>query len=194
MIATGSERARRATEIESKPTVVPKADDIEWVTPSRTETPARPASAPQAVIVSAVITRGRIPAYRAALEFARDYAVSREAFGQAIIEIARHLADLHQRALHVAERVGDLRGGTHLVFGFELVTPLARCGREARAVHGVRRARPRADRGDPDGPRRQRRPDADEGARRQLGRVIVLRQHLDERLGFANAWRKARIR
>ena len=36
MIANGSDRARRATEIESKPTVVPKLDVIEWVTPRRT--------------------------------------------------------------------------------------------------------------------------------------------------------------
>ena len=63
MVTRGCDRARRATAIESKPTVVPKLDVIERVTPRRTLVPARPASAPLNVIVAIVISLGRMPAY-----------------------------------------------------------------------------------------------------------------------------------
>ena len=62
MTAIGFDRASRATAIESKPTVVPKLEVIEWVTPRRTEVPARPASAPLKVIVATVMSFGRMPA------------------------------------------------------------------------------------------------------------------------------------
>ena len=66
--------------------------------------------------------------------------------GQAVVEVARHLADLHQRALHVAERVGDLRRGAQLVLGLELrrgaspgaVASRARCTRVRRRPSGRR--------------------------------------------------------
>ena len=61
-MTSGFERASRATAIESKPTVVPKLDVIEWVTPRRTEEPASPASAPLNVIVAIVMSLGRMPA------------------------------------------------------------------------------------------------------------------------------------
>ena len=34
--------------------------------------------------------------------------------GQAVVEVAGHLPDLHQRALHLAEALGDVLGGTQL--------------------------------------------------------------------------------
>ena len=44
--------------------------------------------------------------------------------GQALVEVAGHLAELHQGALHVAERLGDLLGGAQLVRRVELLAPL----------------------------------------------------------------------
>ena len=40
--------------------------------------------------------------------------------GQALVEVAGHLAELHQRALHVPERLGHLLGRAQLVRGVEL--------------------------------------------------------------------------
>ena len=71
--------------------------------------------------------------------------------GQALVEVARHLADLHQCALHVAERVGDLFRGPQLVLGVELLrgvpadanTRRARCSRVRAPGFGAERAPPR---------------------------------------------------
>ncbi len=49
-------------------------------------------------------------------------------FGQAVVEVAGHLADLHQRALHVAEALGDLLGA-------------CAAGARRRARRGARRRR-----------------------------------------------------
>ena len=62
-------------------------------------------------------------------------------FGQAVVEIARHLSELHQRALQLAERAGDVGRGAQLVRGFELGALFHRCGREPRPVHRVTGAR-----------------------------------------------------
>ena len=35
-------------------------------------------------------------------------------FGKALVDVTGHLADLHERALHLAERFGDLLRGLHL--------------------------------------------------------------------------------
>ena len=53
--------------------------------------------------------------------------------GQALVEVARHLAELHQGALHVPEDLGDLLGGPQLELGVELLAPLVRGQRRARA-------------------------------------------------------------
>ena len=45
-------------------------------------------------------------------------------FGQAVVEVAGHLADLHQGALHVAEALGDLLGAAQLALVVELGPPL----------------------------------------------------------------------
>ena len=58
-------------------------------------------------------------------------------FRQPLIEVARHLPELHQRALHVAERVGDLFRGPQLVLGVELVPALGR--REHSPCRGAAR-------------------------------------------------------
>ena len=59
--------------------------------------------------------------------------------GHAVVEVARHLPELHERALHVAERLDHLRGGAQLV-GF--VEHGALFGRvSAPAGPGARRAR-----------------------------------------------------
>ncbi len=65
-IPIGLDRASSATAIESKPTVVPKLDVMEWVTPSTTPAPARPARPPERAMVNISRNLGRIPAYRAA--------------------------------------------------------------------------------------------------------------------------------
>ena len=66
-------------------------------------------------------------------------------FGQPVVEIARHLADLHQRPLEVAEALGHLLGGAQLPLGIDLDPSLG--GREqlARRRRGVRRSDPDAD-------------------------------------------------
>ncbi len=59
--------------------------------------------------------------------------------GHAVVEVARHLPELHERALHVAERLDHFRGGAQLV-GF--VEHGALFGRvSAPAGPGARRAR-----------------------------------------------------
>ena len=67
--------------------------------------------------------------------------------GQSVVDIARHLAELHQRALHVAEPLGDLLGAAQLALGVEL-----------DAAFGAGEHLPR-------GGRRVRRPDAEPEAR-----------------------------
>ena len=75
---------------------------------------------------------------------------------QAVVEVARHLAELHQRALQLAERVGDLGGGAQLVRGVELASRRSgdavarrarwtawrrrRCGRRSRRGGALRDA------------------------------------------------------
>ena len=36
-----------------------------------------------------------------------------DVFGKALVDVTGHLADLHERALHLAERFGDLLRGLH---------------------------------------------------------------------------------
>ena len=73
--------------------------------------------------------------------------------GQALVQIARHLADLHQRALHVAEHLGDLFGAAQLELLVELLLPVlvGQCGtRLHRHVVGAgARSHPRHRRGAP---------------------------------------------
>ena len=65
--------------------------------------------------------------------------------GQALVEVAGHLAELHQGALHVPERLGDALGGLQLEGGVELVAGARRtrtpCGRGASRT-GRRPGRP----------------------------------------------------
>ncbi len=65
--------------------------------------------------------------------------------GQALVEVARHLADLHQRALHVAERVGDLLRRPQLVLGVELLPPIGGREHSPGAVQRVRASGLRAE-------------------------------------------------
>ena len=46
-------------------------------------------------------------------------------FGQAVVEVAGHLPDLHQRPLHLPEALGDLLGGAQLPLGVDLDASLA---------------------------------------------------------------------
>jgi hypothetical protein len=40
--------------------------------------------------------------------------------GQSFVEIARHLAELHQRALHLTQFVGDVLSGDHFATAVEV--------------------------------------------------------------------------
>ena len=62
--------------------------------------------------------------------------------GQALVEIAGHLAELHQRTLHVAELVGDLLGRGQLAGPVEFGTALGRREGLARGGAGVHPADP----------------------------------------------------
>ncbi len=57
--------------------------------------------------------------------------------GQPVVEIARHLAELHERALQLAERVGDVGRGPQLVLRVELGAAFGRRSRAARGVHDL---------------------------------------------------------
>ena len=122
MIPNGFERARRATAIASKPTVVPKLLVIVWVTPRTTMVPARPARSPHNDIVRTISVRGRIPAYRAASGFAPTVRIS----NPSVVRNSSHdddrghrerdedpevagVAD-EDRQRRVADVVGDRRG------------------------------------------------------------------------------------
>ena len=65
--------------------------------------------------------------------------------GEAVVEVARHLPDLHQRALHLAEAVGDLLRRPQLAFGIDRDPPLCRGEQLARRRRGVRRPNVEAD-------------------------------------------------
>jgi hypothetical protein len=67
--------------------------------------------------------------------------------GKPFVDVAGHLAELHQRSLHVAETIGNCLGGAQLAGAIQLDAPgsrreqLARCGRrvrtpDLRAQHG----------------------------------------------------------
>ena len=67
--------------------------------------------------------------------------------GQSVVEVAGHLAELHQRALHAAEPVGHGLGGAQLALAVELDAPrrrgeqLARRGRRIGRTDGCTEAR-----------------------------------------------------
>ncbi len=76
--------------------------------------------------------------------------------GQALVEVAGHLAELHHGALHVAEGLGDGLRRLQLELGVELALALGRGERPAGPVQGVGPARLGADarhRGAAGGPR-----------------------------------------
>jgi hypothetical protein len=60
-------------------------------------------------------------------------------FGQAVVEVARHLPELHQRTLHPAEAGGDVLRGPQLAFAVERLRPL---GRRERLAGRRRRVAP----------------------------------------------------
>ena len=59
-------------------------------------------------------------------------------FGQPVVEVARHLPDLHQGALHVAETLGDVLGGAQLELLVELDSALG-AGEQLAGVRGRER-------------------------------------------------------
>ena len=67
--------------------------------------------------------------------------------GQALVEVAGHLAELHERALHLAERLGHLLGRLQLEGGVEALAPLGVGEHAAGPVHGEGRAGPGAEAG-----------------------------------------------
>ena len=69
--------------------------------------------------------------------------------GQALIEIARHLPDLHERALHMSEGLGDLLGGAHLELGVELSALTGIGEHPAGPVGGVGTSGTHAEHGQP---------------------------------------------
>ena len=58
-------------------------------------------------------------------------------FGQALVEVARHLAELHHGALEFAERARDVGRGLQLVLDFEFVAAIGRRGRDLDPVDRV---------------------------------------------------------
>ena len=68
--------------------------------------------------------------------------------GQPFVEVARHLAELHQRALHVAEPLGDGLRRAQLTLAIELDAPRCRGEQLARRGRRVRAADLHAERGD----------------------------------------------
>lgn len=62
----------------------------------------------------------------------------RDRFGQTVVEIRRHLTDLHQRALHVPEALGDVLGGAQLELLVEL-DPALGTGEQLAGVRGRER-------------------------------------------------------
>ena len=59
--------------------------------------------------------------------------------GQAVVEVAGHLPDLHQRPLHLPEAFGDLFGRAQLSFGVDLDAPWRRGEQLAGRRRGVGR-------------------------------------------------------
>ena len=146
--------------------------------------------------------RGELGRHRRRVLLQRGERVAHR-LGQAVVEVARHLAELHQRALELAERGGDVGRGAELVRGVELGAPLrrrggarARCGRPGgcrcapRSRRGGRCARPpscartapgRADAAARAGPattarqatRRRRPPDPDRHRRAHVATVAA---------------------
>ena len=68
-------------------------------------------------------------------------------FGKAVVEVAGHLADLHQGALHVTEAFGDLLGAAQPALVVELGAALGGGEQLAGRRGGVRRPDGRADAG-----------------------------------------------
>ena len=60
-----------------------------------------------------------------------------ERLGQAFVEVAGHLADLHQRALHPAQAGGDVSGGPQLPFVIQRLGSLGRGEELAGRRRGV---------------------------------------------------------
>ena len=78
-----------------------------------------------------------------------EASASAHGFGHAVVEVARHLAELHERALHVAERLGDLGGGAESGTRPRAPrAPIVGRGGEPGPVDGVRGARAGADGGE----------------------------------------------
>ena len=69
--------------------------------------------------------------------------------GQALVEVAGHLAELHQGALHVPERLGDLLGGAQLELGVELLAAAGVGEHLAGPVGGVAATGAGAEQGQP---------------------------------------------
>ena len=66
-------------------------------------------------------------------------------FGKAVVEIAGHLANLHQRPFEVPEPLGDLLGGAQLALGVDLDPPFGRGEQLARRRRRIRRPDTEAD-------------------------------------------------
>ena len=54
----------------------------------------------------------------------RSASAARTVLGEPLVEVAGHLAQLHQGALHLAQRLGHLLGGPQLEGGVERLAPL----------------------------------------------------------------------
>ncbi len=66
-----------------------------------------------------------------------------------VVEIARHLPELHQRALQLAEHARDVGGGAELVLGVELGATFGWRDGAAHHVDGMARPGAHTDRGEP---------------------------------------------
>ncbi len=69
--------------------------------------------------------------------------------GQAVVEVAGHLSQLHQRALHVTQLVGDLLRRPQFAMAIECFASFGRCERLAGGGGRIGAADPRAHPGQP---------------------------------------------
>ena len=69
-------------------------------------------------------------------------------FGEPLVDVARHLTDLHQGALHLSERLGDLLGRVHLELATQLLSPPCVGEDLTSAQSSIRTTRLRSERGE----------------------------------------------
>ena len=125
-------RARRGGPGRSRPPRSARAPNS-----AKSSSSGRPRSASSVSTASSRAHRRRV-----GLELGQRLA---DRLGQTLVEVARHLAELHEGALHAPEHLGDLLRGAELELGVELVAGASAGAKARRALctarPGARRRR-----------------------------------------------------